>query len=329
MRRRTLLQTMCVSLADPGLARAAVRAPEAPSFGAVWEAFKAAHMRAGQVTDSFTGITHSEGQGYALLFAAWAGDASTFKQAWEFTRKLQRPDGLFSWRWEDGKVVDANNATDGDIYIAWALLEAAQRFGATYKQEALRVLEGMRLLRAATKHGEVLLPGLQGFVDPGTSVARVNLSYWVLPAFEAFRQVHDAEFWTRLTATGLRLMSYSVFGHYQLPPDWLLLTDPVTAFGAPARFGYDAIRVPLFLAWSNQLDHPAIARFKAFAATSDFPAAVTLTDVPKVEKAPVFELVRQVVDRKGHEKVLAAGTALPSDYYGKALMLLSMRALAS
>lgn len=330
-RRALLLAALGAGLALPGAVQATPRDLVSPAFGQVWEVFKAAHVRAGQVTDSYTGIVHTEGQGYGLLFATWANDQATFRELWAFTRKMQRPDGLFSWRWEDGKVTDPNNATDGDIYIAWALLEASQRFAdPTLKAEALRVLEATKLLRVKTKHGELLLPGLVGFVDPTTAVVRANLSYWVLPAFEAFKQVHDPEFWTKLIETGLRIMGYSFFGRFQLPPDWLLLADPVVAFGEPPKFSYDAIRVPLFLAWTKKSDHPTLQRFKAFAKNSDFPAAVTLTnDVAKVEKAPAFALVGQVVERVGKEKTLAPGTAIPQDYYGKALMLLAQRALAS
>lgn len=332
MNRRTLLlSSMGAFLSTIGLSSAAARVPDAPTFDAVWTAFKAAHVRAGQVTDSFSGIAHSEGQGYAMLFSVWAGDFATFKEVWAFTRKLQRPDGLFSWRWESGKVTDPNNATDGDIYIAWALLEAAQRFGdAAYKQEALRVLDAMKALRVMTKHGEVFLPGLAGFVDPENSLVRANLSYWVFPAFDAFRQVHDAPFWSKLIDTGLRLQGYSFFGRHQLPADWVVLADPVVPYGAPPKFGYDAIRVPLFLAWAKKIDHPALARFKAFAKSPEFPAVVTLNnDAAKVEKAPSFALVGQVVERIGKEKYLAPGTVIPPDYYGKALMLLAQRALAS
>lgn len=330
-RRAVLLAGLGACLLRAGAVHAAAHIGAAPTFEVVWEAFKAAHVRSGQVTDSFSGIAHSEGQGYAMLFSTWAGDRATFNQVWAFTRKMQRPDGLFSWRWEGGKVTDPNNATDGDIYIAWALLEAAKRFGDTaLKSEALRVLDAMKALRAPSKHGVVLLPGAVGFLDPATAIPRVNLSYWVFPAFDAFKQVHDPQFWGQLTDTGLRIMGYSYYGRFQLPADWVVLGDPVAAYGQPPRFGYDAIRVPLFLAWSKKLDHPVLSRFKLFTKNAEFPAAVVLNDDgAKLEKAPSFALVAQVVERVGKEKSIAAGTAIPPDYYGKALMLLSMRALTS
>ena len=43
----------------------------------------------------------------------------------------KRQDGLYSWRYRPNSrnpVEDPNNATDGDLYLAWALLRAADRW---------------------------------------------------------------------------------------------------------------------------------------------------------------------------------------------------------
>lgn len=333
MNRRNVLRAgMLAGLFLSGQVHAAAHPPAAaPTFKQVWAAFKAAHLRAGQVTDSFSGVSHSEGQGYAMLFSAWAGECEAFKEIWAFTKRLQRPDGLFAWKWEGGKIVDENNATDGDIYIAWALLEGAQKFNEPgWIQEAIRILDATRLLRVSTKHGEVLLPGLAGFVEPQTAVVRVNPSYWVFPAFEAFKKFHDPDFWARQVETGQRILAYSYFGRRQLPPDWLLLSDPVSAYGAPPRFAYDAIRVPLFLIWAKKPEHPVVQRFSTFVKSPEFPAAMNLADdsAPS-EKAPAFQYVAQVLERKGKFKDMPPGTVIPGDYYGKALLLLAQRALTN
>lgn len=57
----------------------------------------------------------------------------TFDQLWRWTRRyLSRPDvSLFSWRYDSRDkpaVRDLNNATDGDLFIAWALHLAAERW---------------------------------------------------------------------------------------------------------------------------------------------------------------------------------------------------------
>ena len=66
---------------------------------------------------------------------------------WTETELLIRDDGLAAWRWEpdaDPHVTDPNNATDGDILIAWALVEAAERFGETaYRAPAGRIADAI------------------------------------------------------------------------------------------------------------------------------------------------------------------------------------------
>ncbi|MGH6925464.1 MAG: glycosyl hydrolase family 8, partial [Propylenella sp.] len=72
------------------------------------------------VDDANSSISHSEGQGYGMLLAAFAGDEAVFRRLWAWTETelLVRDDGLAAWRWEpdaDPHVTDLNNATDGDI----------------------------------------------------------------------------------------------------------------------------------------------------------------------------------------------------------------------
>src|SRR6185312_7176546 len=85
----------------------------------------------------------TEGQGWAMLFAESFDDRATFDRVWGWTRdRLRRPDSaLFAWRWDpngDKPVADSNNATDGDILIAWALVRAAKRWHAPEYTHAAR-----------------------------------------------------------------------------------------------------------------------------------------------------------------------------------------------
>jgi len=100
-----------------------------------WGAFKSAYVTAdGRVVDTGNGgISHSEGQGYGMLLAEAHGDRATFDHLWGWTGvNLMRDDvRLFRWRYDPkvgAAVADPNNATDGDIFIAWALLRASRRW---------------------------------------------------------------------------------------------------------------------------------------------------------------------------------------------------------
>ncbi len=101
-----------------------------------WQAYKQRFITStGRVIDTANGqISHSEGQGYGMLLAVAANDRGTFDRLWNWTRAnlMVRDDQLIAWRWTPGQrppITDMNNATDGDILIAWALAEAAELWG--------------------------------------------------------------------------------------------------------------------------------------------------------------------------------------------------------
>ncbi|HEX3954083.1 MAG TPA: glycosyl hydrolase family 8, partial [Stellaceae bacterium] len=116
-------------------------------------------------------VSHTEGQGWAMLFAASADDRASFEKIWSWTRtNLQRHDNaLFAWRWDPaaGKtpVADHNDASDGDILIAWALSRAAKQWkDPAYTAAAKRVLWDIRKKLLVNAPGRLLLlPGVEGF----------------------------------------------------------------------------------------------------------------------------------------------------------------------
>ncbi len=70
------------------------------------------------------GVSHSESQGYGMLLAVAANDRAAFEAIWAWTQAhlYVRGDNLASWKWDPAAtphVADPNNATDGDLLIAW------------------------------------------------------------------------------------------------------------------------------------------------------------------------------------------------------------------
>jgi endoglucanase len=204
-------------------------------------------------------VSHSESQGWGLLFAQSYDDKETFAKIWEWTSKsLQRGDGLFSWRWSPNTtdpVPDKNNAADGDILIAWALIRAAAKWNEPrWLAPAKRIQSAVLDRLVIEANGRlILLPGVQGFVRGSRHV--VNLSYYVWPALHDFAaQPGDQGRWRRLESDGLWLVDNAAFGDYRLPPDWLLFGNQVLRVADDWKpyFGFDAIRIPLYLAWHNQ-----------------------------------------------------------------------------
>ncbi len=223
-----------------------------------WKRFKQDFIQKdGSVIDAGQGgISHSEGQGYAMLLAVNYDDRAAFEQIWQWTRNnLQvRSDSLLAWSWSPPMgVKDKNNASDGDLIAAWALLRAANRWQAPdYLQASRKIAQDIReKLIHKSAHGLLLLPGAEGFHKPeGDSI---NLSYWVFPALDEIGQADPAPEWEELANNGIAILQYAHFGRWGLPPDWLTLTEQSKpADGLSERFGYNAIRIPLYLLWSRR-----------------------------------------------------------------------------
>lgn len=254
-----------------------------------WDEWKSAFLQPdGRVIDTGqNNISHSEGQGFGLLLATAANDRAAFETMWAWTQKNLgvRTDGLFAWRWEPGKgVTDPNNATDGDLFIAWALQRAADKFKQpAYKDQSAALSKAIRgrMVVDGTPWGTVIKPGAVGFDTPQGPI--VNLSYWVFPAFDALNAVDPHPQWDALTTSGLRLVEIARFGRWQLPPDWLLLVNPLQLSPNHApRYGYDAVRIPLYLYWARKMTPGHLAPFQQFwthfKCESFLPGWVNLAD---------------------------------------------------
>ena len=233
-----------------------------------WTQFKAAYIENGRVIDiGQNRISHTEGQGMALLLAVQNNDPDAFAQVWNWTQShLQiRDDKLFVWSWSPQTGVnDMNNASDGDLLIAWALSRAYTKWNKpSYLFAAIQVSQSIRekLLRKTTK-GTVLLPGVIGFEKP--EGIKLNLSYWVFPAINELSVLDPAPEWEELRITGIQLIQEARFGKWQLPPDWLSLQNNVIAPADNDQFGYDAVRIPLYMIWGCQANLSSIKPFQNF-----------------------------------------------------------------
>ena len=235
-----------------------------------WDTFKQGFVEAeGRVVDTGQArISHSEGQGFGMLFAVHYDDRPTFERLWQWTQKnLQvRDDALLAWKWEAQRgVTDRNNATDGDLLVAWALVRASEKWRVPeYGSAGKRIAQEVRAkLVKRVAHGMVLVPGMEGFEKPDGLT--INLSYWVFPAFRDLARVDPAPEWEELPRSGIAILGYSYFGRWRLPPDWLKLGDRVTPGGPPPeRFGYDAVRIPVYLAWSRRETEALMRPYRDF-----------------------------------------------------------------
>ena len=254
----------------------------AAAIAAQWQVFRSRFLSSdGRVIDTGNGgISHSEGQGWGLLFAQAANDKDSFDLifAWTSTFLARPQDALHVWRYDPSAknpTADMNNATDGDIFIAWALARGAKSWGQPVLAAAAAALAAdIRDKLCFTQSGKVfLLPGISGFVLP--AALNLNPSYYVWPAFDTLAQLAPSEVWASMRADGLATLTAGVFGKWSLPPDWLAVGRPGLGLQPaalwPPRFSFDAIRVPLWLSWAKAMPESLGAAFTNYWQSSAFP----------------------------------------------------------
>jgi endoglucanase len=261
-----------------------------------WDHFKRSTLSAdGRVIDASTPqqVTVSEGQAYALFFALVANDRPTFDRVLNWTQNnLAQGDltqHLPAWQWgrhdakEDNKgaeptwgVLDSNPASDADLWIAYALLEA----GRLWRERSYTALGTVLARTIATREtavlpglGRTVLPGPVGF-HPQDDVWRLNPSYVPL---QVMRQLAHAlpqqTEWKSVLDSSTRLVTDTA--PHGFSPDWVIYRRD-KGFGpdeqSKAESAYNAIRVYL---WAGMLapDAPASASvLERFVPMADFVA---------------------------------------------------------
>lgn len=295
-------------------------------------------MPDGRVVDDANGnISHSESQGYGLLLAYLAGDRSTFARILAFTRTelLIRDDGLAAWRWDPNAtphVTDINNASDGDLLIAYALALAGAGWNMpNYTAAARQLARALAKVALLKRNDETwLMPGGQGFSEAERSDGPVvNPSYWIFEAFPVLSRLTEDRGWLQAQATGLKLLD-TVAKTKAPPADWLSVkAEPKPADGFPPQLGYNAIRIPLYLLRAGMMEPGRLAPIRAAWASGT--ATIDIRSGKAVEQLP----------DPGY-RILAAGIACaldgtpvpvelrtfqPTTYYPSTLHLLALSTL--
>ena len=286
-----------------GLALAAAPSPEA--LRGEWRQYVRAFVQDdGRVIDrGAADISTSEGQAYALARAVWCDDRGTFDRVLRWTSdNLQRGDAakLPSWKWgkmPDGKwgVIDPAPAADADQWMAWALLEATDRWHEpAYAQRAgamlARIWEEETLEIAGRR---VVLPG--SWARDGEPV-QLNPSYWLPFAWRRFARLEPERGWLRLVDDAY-VMWDRCASPSGLPPDWCWVNratgarvDPPEGRADTSNFGFEAFRIGWTLAAEVRWhDEPRARRmlepFGAFAdrwvVSGPLPAVIAPDGAPR------------------------------------------------
>ena len=234
----------------------------------------------GRVIDRSTPRQHtvSEAQAYALVFALAADERGDFERilAWT-TDNLARGDltqHLPAWQWgrrDDGSwgTLDANSATDADLWLAWALAEAGRHWNAPRYLDLSHAIAAHVLRDSVAdvpRLGPVLLPAPEGFRDADGGV-RLNPAYLPLQVLRGLAAAHadQRERWHTLADSAIAVLHRSA--PRGVAPDWVRVDrNGRLGFPTPADAvgSYDAIRVYLWLGLLSPAEPARAALLRRF-----------------------------------------------------------------
>ena len=280
-----------------------------------WQAFVQRHVQSdGRVVDFDTPQQHStsEGQSYALFFALVHDDRPLFERVLAWTQANLAGGSLAqrlpAWQWgrQPGGwgVLDPNPASDADLWIAYALLEAARLWNAP----AYRTL-GRQVLARVVAEEVAVLDGLGAMLLPWPRAVaqgpnwRLNPSYLPLQQLRRFQQEDPKGPWKAIADNTLRMLNATTPRGYV--PDWCAWSTHERGFVPDPEKGviasYDAIRVYL---WAGMMHAQDPAR----------PILLACLDGPRrtLESAP--QLAEYVDTRTG-----AGSGSAPAGFYGACL----------
>ncbi len=272
---RAVLFALCLwgALLPPALAQSACPAAAWP----LWDQFVQRFVQAdGRVIDYATAQQHStsEGQSYAMFFALVARDRARFDKLWAWSiANLAGGDigaRLPAWQWgrkADGSwgVVDANPASDANLWFAYALAEAGRLWREPrYTAQARTLLAQVAALEVADVPGlgPTLLPASKGFAlsGSGSRTWRLNPSYLPVPLLRAFERLDTPGPWKAVGASFQRVLEGTTPKGFAA--DWVAYEVPEGAargaFVRDAEKGdvgsYDAIRTYLWAGMTPRSD---------------------------------------------------------------------------
>ena len=142
--------------------------------------------------------TVSEGQGYAMVFAAYLGDKNTFDRLWAYAQRMLNDNGVMGWRTEctNGRwAVEYGyfSATDGDMDIAHGLCIAAEQWpNGGYTEQAIAFINNLKVnnFRYVANRGRWIQEPRDGSNDDFG-----NASYWSPGMYRVYQEFTGDSDW--------------------------------------------------------------------------------------------------------------------------------------
>ncbi len=180
----------------------------------------------------------SEGIGYGMLLSVYNNDKATFDGIWKFGKRNLNQYGLLPWIYNsNSRVVDPNNATDGDLDAAFALIVANQK-GWGYAQDARNLVDN--ILEHLVTSDNVLERGRAN--NPKDVI---NTSYVSPGYFKVFAEFTGNRRWLDVASTNYAILERGLNNYTLLPHD---VNTQGNVVGNNQNYDSDAARGPWRLA---------------------------------------------------------------------------------
>ena len=196
--------------------------------------------------------TVSEGIGYGMLTLVYMDNEKNntqgkFDKLWKYYNNFLDPKGLMDWKIKEFSgaegMYDHNSATDGDIDVAIALMEAYKQWGdEKYFTDAKNLIDKISSNDVTT----------DGYLNPGdswgASPPKYNPSYFNTAALQVFKEAGTFD-WDKVISNSYNLMKKVQNSNTGLIPAWCT-KEGTHLSGDDDTYQYDATRIPWRMAWA-------------------------------------------------------------------------------
>lgn len=194
----------------------------------------------------------SEGIGYGMLITVANDDQAAFDKLWAYYKKNRNGDGVMTWQTSVcGGGIATGSATDGEIDVAMALIQAGCEWGGTYRSDAQSLLTTIKNTEVADCGGKLVLRAGAGF----GGCDRTNPSYFAPAYYKVFASVTGDQSWNTLANDSYALLATVQANKNGLVSDWTNSSGTIPS-GTEGEYGPDASRTPWRIAtdyaWNNE-----------------------------------------------------------------------------
>jgi endo-1,4-beta-D-glucanase Y len=207
----------------------------------------------GQTKDDQS-ITTSKGQAYSLLRSVLTNDKPTFEKVLNWTlTNLKRPsDSLLASKYSQGKILDEENTTDGDLDIAYSLILANRNWNdKNYLDQAKKIISDIWKNRVVDHNGQVFLLPFKSKAKEGFEI--LNPSYFAPMYYTEFATIDPINNWNKLRDNTYSQLE-QIHQNHILYPDWIKYNINTQQYESAAKelfndktdnFSFEATRIVL------------------------------------------------------------------------------------